>query len=160
MTYPSAMQPPLEQGISAAPLIFDVRPPWALGSIRARGSAGVGSASVAWGAPRVGEPNANAASAGENNQQRGSIQPPVLMERVMPAYPEAAKRQNLEGVVVVSAVIGKDGVPRAVRRVSGPADLTQAALDAVAGWRYKPASLGGEPVEVQRIITINFRLRP
>jgi protein TonB len=36
--------------------------------------------------------------------------------------------------------------------------LTQAAVDAVRRWKYKPYFLDGQPVELQTQITINFKL--
>jgi protein TonB len=44
--------------------------------------------------------------------------------------------------------------------VSGHQMLTQAALEAVKQWRYKPYYLNGEPVEVDTQININFTLSP
>jgi outer membrane biosynthesis protein TonB len=37
-------------------------------------------------------------------------------------------------------------------------DLAQAALDAVRLWRYKPATLNGQPVEILTEISMSFRL--
>jgi TonB family protein len=144
----SAVQPPLAQGIERATLIAGVRPPGALHSL--------GTAQHALAIANTRE----ATSPVESGEEQRSFEPAVLTERVVPIYPVFAKQQGLEGTVVVLATIGKDGVPRAIRRVSGPAALMEAALAAVAGWRYRPASRGGEPVEVQRIITLNFRLAP
>ncbi len=36
--------------------------------------------------------------------------------------------------------------------------LTNAALEAVKEWRYKPYYLNGEPVEVETTINVNFTL--
>jgi outer membrane biosynthesis protein TonB len=60
--------------------------------------------------------------------------------------------------VRIRAVIGKDGVPRGIARVSGDPILAQIAMDAVALWRYEPASVDGEPVESELIIPIDFHL--
>ncbi len=56
------------------------------------------------------------------------------------------------------AVIGKDGIIRDLSVVSGPPELTSAALDAVKQWRYKPYLLNGEVVEVETTINVNFVL--
>jgi outer membrane biosynthesis protein TonB len=60
--------------------------------------------------------------------------------------------------VRIRAVIGKDGVPRGLARVSGDPLLAQIAMDAVALWRYAPATVDGEPVESEVIIPIDFHL--
>ena len=65
---------------------------------------------------------------------------------------------HTEGSVVVEAIISKTGAIVSAHVLSGPAMLRQAALDAVAGARYAPYKLNGEPVDVETTITINFRL--
>ena len=81
-----------------------------------------------------------------------------LIHDVAPQYPAEAGRARIEGTVVLMAVIGKDGTVKDVRIESGLPILTQAAIDAVKQWRYKPYMIGGEPVEVDSRITINFTL--
>jgi protein TonB len=81
-----------------------------------------------------------------------------LIHDVPPQYPPEAGRARIEGPVVLMAVIGKDGTVKDVRVESGLPILAQAAIDAVKQWRYKPYLIGGEPVEVDSRITINFML--
>ena len=81
-----------------------------------------------------------------------------LIHDVAPQYPPDAGRARIEGTVVLMAVIGTDGSVKDVRVESGLPILTQAAIDAVKQWRYKPYMIDGEPVEVDSRITINFTL--
>jgi periplasmic protein TonB len=81
-----------------------------------------------------------------------------LIHDVPPQYPPEAGRERVEGMVVLMAVIGKDGAIKDVRVESGLPLLAQAAIDAVKQWRYKPYLLNGEPVEIDSRITINFTL--
>jgi protein TonB len=81
-----------------------------------------------------------------------------LIHDVPPQYPPEAGRSRVEGIVVLMAVIGKDGTVKDVRVESGLPLLAQAAIDAVKQWRYKPYLIDGEPVEVDSRITINFTL--
>jgi protein TonB len=81
-----------------------------------------------------------------------------LVYDVAPKYPTEAGRERIEGVVVLMAVIGKDGTVRDVRVESGLPLLAQAAIEAVKQWRYRPYFLNGEPVEIDSLITINFNL--
>jgi periplasmic protein TonB len=81
-----------------------------------------------------------------------------LIHDVAPQYPPEAGRQRIEGTVVLTAVIGKDGIVRDVRVESGLPLLAQAAIEAVKQWRYKPYLVNGEPIEVDSHITINFTL--
>jgi protein TonB len=75
-----------------------------------------------------------------------------------PVYPEQAKKDRVEGKVVLAAVIGKDGTVENLRVVSGPSPLQPSALDAVRQWRYKPYLLNGEPVEVDTTIRVVYTL--
>lgn len=83
-----------------------------------------------------------------------------LISRVEPQYPVIAVQTKKEGVVMLHAIISRDGRITALEVVSGSPLLVKAALDAVRQWRYRPTMLNGEPVEVDTSITVIFRLRP
>lgn len=85
-------------------------------------------------------------------------EPAAIVERVTPRYSLEARAQHLQGTVRIRAVIGQDGVPRGLARVSGDPLLAQIAMDAVALWRYVPATVDGQPVESEVIIPIDFHL--
>jgi protein TonB len=82
----------------------------------------------------------------------------MLLQKVLPVYPAAARRQGLQGQVVLKAVIGKDGTIASLRPLQGPQQLTAAAMDAVQHWRFRPYELKGKPVEVETDIRLNFQL--
>jgi TonB family protein len=75
-----------------------------------------------------------------------------------PTYPIEAKKAGIQGVVQLSAVIGKDGTVENLKVVSGPKELQQASLDAVRQWTYKPYQLNGDPVEVGTTINVTYAL--
>jgi TonB family protein len=81
-----------------------------------------------------------------------------LLHRVEPEYPEAARQQNMEGVVVLELHIGTNGSVQDVDVVSGLPLLAQASTDAVKQWRFKPRVVNGSPVEMQTRVTFNFKL--
>lgn len=83
----------------------------------------------------------------------------LLIHQVAPVYPREAKHNHIQGHVILAAVIGKDGRIANLRVVAGPPELVPAAVGAVQQWRYKPYLLGGEPVEVETTIDINYELR-
>jgi TonB family protein len=85
-------------------------------------------------------------------------EPAAIIERVTPRYSLEARALHAQGTVRIRMVIGKDGVPRGLARVSGDPLLAQIAMDAVALWRYAPATVDGEPVESEVIIPIDFHL--
>ncbi len=82
----------------------------------------------------------------------------LLIHKVQPQYPPLARQARIQGVVVLQALIGKDGSIQNLHVVSGHPMLTNAALEAVKEWRYKPYYLNGEPVEVETTINVNFTL--
>src|SRR5580692_3179780 len=82
----------------------------------------------------------------------------LLVHKVTPQYPPLAKQARIQGVVVLQALIGKDGSITGLHVVSGHPMLTNAALEAVKEWKYKPYYLNGEPVEVETTINVNFSL--
>ncbi|MDP9267629.1 MAG: energy transducer TonB [Acidobacteriota bacterium] len=61
-----------------------------------------------------------------------------------------------EGAVQLEATIGTDGAVKSVRALSGHALLREAASSAVKQWRYKPATLNGQPVEATVLVTVKF----
>jgi protein TonB len=82
----------------------------------------------------------------------------LVIHKVQPSYPPLARTARVQGAVQLAAIIGKDGTIQNLHVISGHPLLTQAALDAVKQWRYKPYILNGEPVEVDTQITVNFTL--
>lgn len=82
----------------------------------------------------------------------------MLLQKVTPRYPPIAQASRTQGTVVLQAVISKNGMIENLRVLSGSPMLTQAALDAVGQWRYRPYLLNGEPVAVETTINVVFRL--
>jgi periplasmic protein TonB len=77
-----------------------------------------------------------------------------------PVYPQIAKQARIQGAVVLSAIIAKDGTIQSLKVVSSANPLlTPAALDAVKKWVYIPYILNNDPVEVSTEITVNFSLQ-
>jgi len=81
----------------------------------------------------------------------------LVVHKVEPIYPEAARQANIQGVVVLDVAIGPDGTVLDVRPISGPEELTAAALDAVKWWRFRPYLVNGQPVQVNTSLAVDFR---
>jgi len=94
-----------------------------------------------------------------NTRSAAASTQPISVSAVLPVYPLLAKNQHLEGDVRVDAVIDVNGRVTATKAVSGPALLQQAAVDALRQWKYRPATLNGEPVPMHLSVTIRFRVR-
>jgi len=82
----------------------------------------------------------------------------LIVSKTQPVYPIDAKKAGVSGAVVLTAVIGMDGLIKDLQVVSGPEMLQQAALDAVNSWRYRPYLLNGQPVEVHTNFNVIFTL--
>lgn len=79
-----------------------------------------------------------------------------LAEAIPPSYPPLAQHMNVQGSVVLQALIAADGSIQNLRVMSGPPILTSAAQQAVREWRFKPVFKNGMAVETKATITVNF----
>jgi TonB family protein len=84
--------------------------------------------------------------------------PEVPEKKVLPEYPAMALEKNIQGRVVLRAIIGKDGALQNVALAQEPSLLSEAVLEAVKKWRYQPRYQHGVPVEVDTQITIDFEI--
>jgi TonB family protein len=91
----------------------------------------------------------------------GQVAQANLVTKVSPVYPAAAKAGGIQGTVKMEAVISMEGVPLDIRVISSPSDdLSEASLEAVRQWRYRPTLLNGNPVEVVTDVIVNYTLAP
>jgi periplasmic protein TonB len=88
------------------------------------------------------------------------ISPPRLLHEVKPDYTEEARRQGLEGEVVMEIVVRQSGSVGEVKVLHGMGSgLDQRAIEAVRQWRFSPANRFGQPVDVIVEVSVEFRLR-
>lgn len=84
---------------------------------------------------------------------------PVLISPVQIPYPPKAKRDNIEGPVVMDMIIDDQGRVRQVTLVRGPGyDLNDAAIEAMKQVRFRPGKVGEKNVPVKLRYTYRFRL--
>jgi bla regulator protein blaR1 len=95
-------------------------------------------------------------SAGGPIRVGGSIKEPKKIKDVKPDYPEIAQNAGVTGVVILDAVIDRDGYVEDVRVLRSVALLDDAAMSAVRQWRFTPTLLNGQPVAVLMTVTVNF----
>jgi len=81
-----------------------------------------------------------------------------FVKYVRPHYPEEARRSHVEGTVILSAVVAKDGTVKGIKPVSGNPTLLKAAETAIRDWVYRPYQINGRAVDVDTEIVINFAL--
>ncbi|HEV2470878.1 MAG TPA: TonB family protein [Candidatus Sulfotelmatobacter sp.] len=75
------------------------------------------------------------------------------------SYPLLAQHMNVQGSVVLQALISAQGSVENLTVLSGPAILTTAAQQAVREWRFKPVMQNGQAVETKAMITVNFSIK-
>ncbi len=81
-----------------------------------------------------------------------------LSVAVPPDYPLLARQMKVQGAVSLQALIARDGTIQELQILSGPEILATAAREAVKQWHFKPYLQGGQPVETQARITVNFTI--
>lgn len=87
----------------------------------------------------------------------GEVSAPEKLYAPDPAYPRAALLARRGGTVIVEATIDRSGRVTAIRALTDRGfGLEEAALAAVAEWRFRPGLRRGEPVPVLYRLTVNF----
>jgi TonB family protein len=93
-------------------------------------------------------------------QPGAGIDPPTLVREVRPVYTDEARRQRIEGDVILEIVVRSDGSVGSIRvKRSLGGGLDQRAIDAVRQWRFNPARRHGTPVDVAVEVAVEFKLR-
>jgi protein TonB len=94
------------------------------------------------------------------NPDPGELTAPVATTKVDPAYPTELMRARVEGVVVLYAVIGRDGRVSEVRVLRGlDSRLDENARLALSRWRFRPGTRNGAAVELEAVVHIPFVAR-
>ena len=95
----------------------------------------------------------------ELEKTQGAVSGGSLLKRVEPSYPLFARQQRIQGDVVVSARITKDGTLDRLKRLKGNPVFEPAAFAALKQWRYDPYKLNGQAQDVDTTITLQFKLK-
>jgi len=86
---------------------------------------------------------------------------PVAMIKVDPAYPPDVLRDHVEGTVTLYAIIRADGTVDGIRVLDSlDSRLDENAVRALSGWHFRPGTRNGEPVALEAVVQIPFRMRP
>ena len=89
----------------------------------------------------------------------GEVVPPEFIEGPAPLYTEEARIAQIYGKVILEAVIDKQGKVQCPWILEDlPLGLGDAAVAAVEQWQFQPATLDGEPVNVEYTFTVGFDL--
>jgi len=91
-----------------------------------------------------------------------SLTAPSAVVKVDPKYAPEVVREKLEGVVILFAILRKDGSidgesVRVIRKLDSRLDLS--AREALLNWKFKPSQRNGIAVDIQMKVSIPFYFR-
>jgi len=85
---------------------------------------------------------------------------PVAVQKIDPAYPPDLIKARVEGRVLLYAVIHADGRVGEVRVIQGLDErLDLNAIKAILGWKFRPATKNGVPVDLEAVIQVPFAVK-
>ena len=88
----------------------------------------------------------------------GDVTAPIAVREVDPAYPADLIRENIQGIVILYAVIRADGTVAQVKVLEGFDDrLDENARKALSAWHFVPGTRDGNPVDLEAVVRIPFR---
>jgi TonB family protein len=88
------------------------------------------------------------------------VSAPTILSQVRPNYTSDAMLRRTQGTVVLEVVVGRDGIPSAIRVVKSLDEhgLDDEAIRAVQLWRFVPGRIGDTPVDVLVKVVLEFRI--
>jgi len=102
----------------------------------------------------------------EQPEERGeyhyqSVTMPQLLHQTTPSYTEEAIEAKVQGIIILQAVIRKDGTVGNFKILRGLGyGLDERAIEEVSNnWRFRPGTREGKPVDVLATIEVQFNLR-
>ena len=87
------------------------------------------------------------------------VTPPKPVYNPDPKYVDKARREKINGVVVIAMIVTAEGRVRDVKVIKSlDPGLDKQAIAAVRTWKFEPATKGGKPVAVHLKTEVDFRL--
>jgi TonB family protein len=90
-------------------------------------------------------------------QVSAEVMEKLLVHRVEPRYPAEARKANLQGIIALDVVVGRDGSVVKMHALNGPDVLARAAVDALRWWKFEPYRVNGEPAVVETTVAVEFK---
>jgi protein TonB len=86
---------------------------------------------------------------------------PQILKQSTPDYTDEAIKNKVEGIVILEAVIRKNGRVDSFKVLRGLGyGLEEKAMQEISkNWRFRPGTLEGEPVDVFATIEVQFNLK-
>jgi TonB family protein len=94
------------------------------------------------------------------DDSRHGYNPPTCLYCPSPQFSGAASKAKIQGTVLLSVVINKEGLPASVKVIRGlPCGLNRQAIDTLKQWKFKPATdRDGNPVAIRQSVEMSFHL--
>ncbi len=102
---------------------------------------------------------------------RPVMTPPVVTHTEEPVFSKEARKKKVAGHTMVSVTVDAQGMPQDIRVVKSAGEpykdpkiraaaetLDPKAIEAVQGYRFKPATRNGVPVAVKMYVDVNFQI--
>ncbi len=90
---------------------------------------------------------------------RLGVTTPQVIFNPEPSFSDEARKAKAQGIVLLLLVVGKDGHPYNIRvGQSLGMGLDEKAVEAVNRWRFRPATLNGQPVATEIAVQVDFHL--
>ena len=122
------------------------------------GPGGVGTGCCGGVGPSAG-PGVGAGPEGIYPAGRMGVTVPEAIYSPEPSFSEEARKSKTQGIVLLVLVVGKDGHPYDIHvGQSLGMGLDEKAIEAVSHWRFRPATLNGQPVATQIAVQVDFHL--
>jgi TonB family protein len=98
------------------------------------------------------------------------VTPPKVISRIFPEFSDEARRRKVSGVATLSLIVDAKGNPTNVHLFHSIADevgpndrdaalsLDQKAVEAVAKYKFSPATYEGKPVPIEIKMQITFQI--
>ena len=86
-------------------------------------------------------------------------QPPKVLKKILPAYPDSARRAQVEGKVFARVLVGRTGRVEHIDRIEGPPVFQRTVVQAVKAWEFAPAVQNDRAVPVWVSLPFVFELK-
>jgi periplasmic protein TonB len=123
------------------------------------GPGGIGDTGCCDGVGNYVGPHAGEGPPGVHIAGRNGVTVPEPIYSPEPSFSDEARKAKFQGIVQLMVVVGSDGHVYNIRvRQSLGMGLDEKAIEAVKNWRFRPATLNGQPVATQVAVQVDFHL--
>jgi TonB family protein len=123
------------------------------------GPGGIGDMGCCDGVGNYAGPHAGEGLSGIYPAGKNGVTMPEATFSPEPSFSDEARKAKFQGIVLLILIVGQDGRPYNIRvRQSLGMGLDEKAIEAVRNWRFRPATLHGQPVATAIAVQVDFHL--